>query len=270
MDFGVCDMKGGIAAFLKAITSIDYSKLKSGLKLYLTFDEEIGFNGIKSLLKTNEDIPKNVIVVEPTNLKPVVALKGDLDIKVTFFGKSVHSSIPNNGISAILMVNSFINELLVFSNELEKDTNEIFTVPYTTINVGKINGGDSINKVPNLCVIEFDVRIIRKEHAQMIKQKLKEILTQYNCKIEIINEVMPLINDNTEFIEQIEELTQMKAIAENYVTEANFIEGVNAVVLGAGPITAHQTNEYVEIDKLNDLVKMYIKIIEQFCYIKED
>ena len=37
---GACDMKGGIAAMLDAVSNIDFSKLKYGMKLYFTFDEE--------------------------------------------------------------------------------------------------------------------------------------------------------------------------------------------------------------------------------------
>ena len=53
---GVCDMKGGIAAMLDALSEIDFSKFKYGMKLYFTYDEEIGFNGIYELVKSSEKI----------------------------------------------------------------------------------------------------------------------------------------------------------------------------------------------------------------------
>ena len=51
---GVCDMKGGIAAILKACSNVDNKKIKNGIKLYFTFDEELDFSGIKLLLKSEE------------------------------------------------------------------------------------------------------------------------------------------------------------------------------------------------------------------------
>ena len=48
---GVCDMKGGIAAMIDAISQIDFSKLKYGMKLYFTYDEEISFNRCKRFNK---------------------------------------------------------------------------------------------------------------------------------------------------------------------------------------------------------------------------
>ena len=39
-------MKGGIAAMLEAISKVNLNKLKYGMKLYFTYDEEINFNGV--------------------------------------------------------------------------------------------------------------------------------------------------------------------------------------------------------------------------------
>ncbi len=58
---GVCDMKGGIAAFLQALAEIDLKTLKRGIKVYITYDEEIAFSGIKDILKTHEEFPEYII-----------------------------------------------------------------------------------------------------------------------------------------------------------------------------------------------------------------
>jgi len=56
---GVCDMKGGIAAILQAVAEIDFSKLKHGMKLYFTYDEEIGFGGIYDITKANKKFSRS-------------------------------------------------------------------------------------------------------------------------------------------------------------------------------------------------------------------
>ena len=58
---GACDMKGGIAAMLEAVSNIELNKLKNGMKLYFTYDEEIGFCGINELVKNNESFPEYMI-----------------------------------------------------------------------------------------------------------------------------------------------------------------------------------------------------------------
>ena len=55
---GVCDMKSGIAAMLDAVSQIDLSKIKNGIKLYFTYDEEIGFGGIYDILNIKEQFPR--------------------------------------------------------------------------------------------------------------------------------------------------------------------------------------------------------------------
>lgn len=44
---GVCDMKGGIAAILDAISKVNLKRLKNGLKLFFTFDEELALEVLK-------------------------------------------------------------------------------------------------------------------------------------------------------------------------------------------------------------------------------
>ena len=57
-------MKGGIAAFLKACTSINKSKLKKGVKLYFTFEEEVGFINNLSLFALGEDNDSLLVTVD--------------------------------------------------------------------------------------------------------------------------------------------------------------------------------------------------------------
>ena len=64
---GTCDMKGGIAGILKATLDTDWNKLNFGIKLFFTYDEEIGFQGIKEIVDNDIKIPENIIVGEPTN-----------------------------------------------------------------------------------------------------------------------------------------------------------------------------------------------------------
>lgn len=263
---GACDMKGGLSAFLKASINIDKSKLKNGLKLYFTFDEETDFEGIKTLTEQKEKFPKCLIIAEPTDMKPVIATKGCVEVKVTFYGKSTHSSTPDLGKNAIVEAHKFIQELLVFSDELQNEENNIFSIPYTTVNIGKIEGGDSINKVPDKCVVMFDARTVYEKHNKKIAKNIENISKKYDCKFEIGINILPKINYNNEMVSMVEKLCNNKRTAENYVTEASFINDSEVIILGPGPNTSHQSNEHIEIQKLNDMAKIYERIIEKYCY----
>lgn len=81
---GVCDMKSGIAGIISAISQIDFSNLTKGIKLYFTYDEEIGFSGIKDVVKNEKEFPKTIIVGEPTNNEIMVGSKGLLEYEIFF------------------------------------------------------------------------------------------------------------------------------------------------------------------------------------------
>ena len=94
---GVCDMKGGIAAILDAVSKIELDKLKYGIKLYFTYDEEIGFGGAYDIINSNEKFPEFMIFGEPTNNDILVGSKGLLEYELNFIGLKAHSSNPRKG-----------------------------------------------------------------------------------------------------------------------------------------------------------------------------
>ena len=250
---GSCDMKGGIAAILKAVLDIDWNKLNSGIKLFFTYDEEIGFNGIKEINSLNIKMPGNMIIGEPTNNEIMNGSKGLLEFKINFNGKSVHSSNPEKGINAIEKCMEFINELKKFYNILKLEIDNRFEIPYTTMNIGKIEGGKSINIVPDNCVIYIDFRIITEEHRNEIFEEINRLKEKNQFEYEILNDISPFLTE------------RRNNKTTNFITEASFIKSKNRYILGTGPINAHEPNEYITIESLYKLVEQYKEIIEKIC-----
>lgn len=254
---GACDMKGGIASILGAVSKIDLDKNK--LALYFTYDEEIGFKGIRKI----KDLitPENILIGEPTNVIPIYGTKGLLELKIEFFGIKCHSSTPDKGVSAIMKTISFIQELNnYYETELKNDLVNDFEVPYTTMNIGLINGGETLNSVPGKCTIVIDFRIAKKEHIEIIKNKLNELLQNYQANLIITDELLPKLNLNDlSFIEELSEKKQTKC----YLTEGSEINK-NTFILGPGPDTSHQKNEYVDYNLLKKTEFLYQEIIEYY------
>lgn len=254
---GVCDMKGGIAAFLTAISKIDKLKVKNKIRVYFTYDEEIGFSGIKDVKSFEKEngFPKTMIIGEPTNNEILVGSKGLIEYKVIFSGIKVHSSTPEKGKSAIFEAISFINELKEFyNNNIKSEEDKAFLVPYTTFNLGVINGGKEINSVPNKCEVMFDFRTINK-NEDLVIDFVEKLCLKYNVKKEILNKIPAFIN-KSKYVEDI------KTCA--FITEASFLRG-ERLILGPGPVNPHEKNEYIYIDSLNKCVEQYIDIIEKEC-----
>lgn len=253
---GACDMKGGIAAILNALSKIDLNKNK--IALYFTYDEEIGFKGIKALKRTK--FPRTVIIGEPTDNIPIYATKGILELSIVFNGIKTHSSTPEKGLNAIYECMDFIRTLKKYYEKLKFDRCEEFDVPYTSMNVGMIKGGESVNSVPGKCEISIEFRISKNEHLKKIESDINRLLKKYDAIATIKNKKQPKLNlDDMTYLENISN----KKKTANYLTEASFIDS-SAIIIGPGPITAHEKNEYITIESLKKSEELYIEIIKKY------
>ena len=254
---GTCDMKGGIAAILDAISKIDFTKLKYGMKLYFTYDEEIGFGGIYDIVDSKEKFPEIMIFGEPTNNELLIGHKGLLEYELYFKGIKAHSSNPAKGKSANMNAVKFLNELDEFyNNDIKCFEEKSYEVPYTTMNVGIIKGGSAKNSVPANCEVSIDFRIANIEHIELIKSKIEKLSEKYEFEINIIECVEPFLN-------KIDFIKENKTA--NFMTEAAFVKNSKRIILGTGPVTAHEVNEYITKESYDKLVKQYEELITQVC-----
>ena len=251
---GVCDMKSGIAAIISAISQINFKNLRKGIKLYFSYDEEIGFTGIKEIVEYEKEFPKTMIIGEPTDNEIVVGSKGLMEYKISFRGIKAHSSTPEKGKSAIMNAISFINELNYFYETTIKTTvSTNFDIPYTTMNIGKIEGESAINSVPDSCEFLVDFRTVDKIMEEYIIEKLEMLENKYNAEICELNRLLPFFNQSANSNKTC-----------NFITEASFLKS-DRIILGAGPITAHEVDEYIAEKSLNQLVIQYKELIEKYC-----
>ena len=254
---GSCDMKGGLAAILDAVLNTDLNSLKNGLKLYFTYDEELYFNGIKELVKNNEKFPDVMFFGEPTNNELIIVCKGLLECDLYFKGLKAHSSTPDKGVSANLNAVRFLNELEEFYlDKIKFQTNNAYEVPYTTMNLGILKGGSAKNSVPADCYATLDFRLIDSKHADIILDKLNELCAKYGCENVVVENIKPFMN-NLDY--------ENNGKTANYMTEASFIECKSKVILGVGPVTAHEVDEHIEIESYEKLVEQYKELIKKFA-----
>lgn len=263
---GISDMKGGMAAVLSAVGNFDWKLPKKGLKLYFTFDEENNFSGIKTIVAKEKDIPQNIIIPTPTSLYPVVATKGLLKLCVMISGKEAHSSNPTHGVNAIEQCVSFLGEVYGFNNRIKDDKNNAFELPFTTFNLGKIQGGVSLNRVPGECSAYLEYRTIRADHNRQIIDKIKELAEKYNGFVTVIDDVAPMSTFAENFISRLEELTGNKRSSVAVVSDGNYLTDQSVVLLGPGPITSGEKNEFISKFSYETLIEMYTKLLKETCF----
>ena len=94
----------------------------------------------------------------------------------------------------------------------------------------------------------------------LIESKVKRILKNYDSKLIVKERIEPKINKtNIEFLENIPTKKKTKC----FLTEASAIDK-NSIILGPGPDTSHQKNEYVLYDSLKKTVELYEEIIKYY------
>ena len=199
-----------------------------------------------------------MIFGEPTNNKILNGSKGLLEYEVYFKGIKAHSSNPEKGKSAILNAVKFSYELEAFyEKEIKPLKNKNYEIPYTTMNIGLIRGGSARNSIPANCYLTLDFRITDNEHMNEIKEKVEKLSEKYECTAKIVESIESFINE-----------TDSNDIAEtaNFITEASFLKDVHKkIILGPGPVTAHEVNEYITEESYKKLVEQYKEIILKIC-----
>jgi succinyl-diaminopimelate desuccinylase len=154
---GAYDMKGGLAAMMCALKDVaDQDSVR--VRLICVPDEESEEIDERS---TDAVVAAGLggqfaITGEPTDLHIGVQAKGVLVMRIVVHGRAAHSSTPWLGDNAVLKAVDVFRtiESLPFTRE----SSEMFDRP--SINLGRIEGGDALNKVPDRCEMAVDVRYL--------------------------------------------------------------------------------------------------------------
>ncbi len=281
---GATDMKGFFPVALKAIESMHLTaeKLKSPLILLATADEESGMAGAKAILDAQKPKATYAIIGEPTNLKPIISHKGVLMESIKLIGKSGHSSDPNLGVNALDGMSWVLQQLMIWREELKAEhLDGRFHIPYPTLNLGCIHGGEGANKICEACELHIDLRFLpnmRLDHIrQELSQRLKAIETKLpGIKLEIrpLFAGLPAFEPNSEnehalaFNQTLEKLTKHSSEHVAFGTEAPYLQqlGMNPIIMGPGNIDqAHKANEYISMEQINPAIEILRQLIDRYC-----
>jgi acetylornithine deacetylase len=273
---GACDTKGFIAAALTAVEQMDLQRLKRPLALVFTADEEIGCLGAKRLADARAMRARYSIVGEPTSLQPMRAGKGYCLAEITLRGREGHSAYPALGASAIYRAARLVARIEKIAEELKQERRTEFDPPYTTLNVGLINGGTAKNIIAGVCRFTLEWRPVPGQSAEHLLSLIRSAIDDERARDEDFACTLNVIRlDNgmetradSSLVRLLEETTGREAGTIAFGTEApQMIElGAEAVVLGPGNIrVAHRTDEFVPVEELHECVRVLSRAIEHFC-----
>lgn len=271
---GTCDMKGFIALAIDAMLNAADMTLLRPLQLALSHDEEIGCVGVRRLLDVLHLAPVRpflCVVGEPTLMQFAVGHKGKASYRTFCRGQEAHSSLAPRAVNAIHLASDFIAELRNSQKRIEQQgsRDEGYDIPYSTVHIGRIDGGKALNIVPNLCTMEFEYRNLPgdnpevlleqlRERADVLVREAKQLSGVAAIEIEVMNEYPAL-----ETHPSVEAVRMLHAFAEpgtqhikvSYGTEGGLFAGrlnVPVVVCGPGSIEqAHKPDEFIDESQMD-------------------
>ena len=275
---GSCDMKGFIACTLAYAPIYSKENLDRDIHFSFTFDEETACQGAPILIKemTKRGIKDGICIVgEPTNMKIIDGHKGTNEYTTYFTGLAGHGSAPQKGVNAIEYATKYINKLLEIREILKTRTpkDSVFDPPYTTLQIGGINGGIARNVIADKCHVDWELRPVVKDDGVWVNSEInkfvnenllpemKKIHPESSIKKEIIGEIIGFNRDEkSEACEFVSSLTgDNSREVVSFGTEAGLFQeiGISTVVCGPGSIEqAHKIDEYIVLDELKKCLNL--------------
>jgi succinyl-diaminopimelate desuccinylase len=252
---GAYDMKGGLAAMMCALKDVsDQERVR--VRLVVVPDEESEEIDERS---THAVVARGLggdfaITGEPTDLHIGVQAKGVLVMRIVVHGRAAHSSTPWLGDNAVLKAIDVFRaiESLPFTRE----SSEMFDRP--SLNLGRIEGGDALNKVPDRCEMAVDVRYLPGQDPGDILAQVRAI-PGIDVKRTFIHPPVTVSRHNP-FVHGLREAVA-RAISGEVVSvgrdgasdAASFIEaGIPAVEFGPAGAGHHGPDEWVSLASMAD------------------
>jgi glutamate carboxypeptidase len=168
---GVADLKGGLVAMLVALEAFEQSPLaeKLGWEIIINPDEEIASHGSMPLLKEAAARSHVGFVYEPA-FKPdgtlAAARKGNANIDIVVRGRAAHAGREfHKGRNAIVAAAEYTEAIFALNGKRGN----------VTINPGVIKGGSTSNTVPDLAILEVNVRVEHPEDERWVREAFAEI-----------------------------------------------------------------------------------------------
>lgn len=269
---GAADMKGFVACAIETMLDAARRPLRVPLHLALSYDEEIGCMGVRSLidlLAAAPVKPRFCIVGEPTGMQVATGHKGKVALRATCVGREGHSALAPLALNALHLAADFLAVVRRVQAEVaatgQKDGD--YDVPYTTLHVGKMSGGVQVNIVPNHAVLDFEIRSLAGEdvtgliarlevEAEGIVAPLRAEFPEAAIKVERLWDYPGLgTPSDAEVVRFVKGLTGANGtIKVAFGTEGGLFDarlGVPTVICGPGSMAqGHKPDEFVAIEQI--------------------
>jgi acetylornithine deacetylase len=272
---GSCDVKGSMAAMLTAFARLvrERPARSASVLLACTVDEEFTHLGSSQLSITNHRADL-AIVAEPTLLDIVTCHKGVLRWKIRTKGLACHSSTPELGQNAIYRMAKVLDAAEKYAEKVkQKKPHEMLGSP--SFSIGRIEGGESVNVVPDWCEVEVDRRLIPGEGFEECMREAFDAIGPEQGDANWIEFAKPWVQMPPLEPSAAAWLDRLSAAIEGATGQRPQVRGVPfgtdagplwaagtpCVVFGPGDIAqAHTKDEWIDLDQVAQAAEAYFRI----------
>ena len=275
---GTCDMKGFIAASVVMAERYAALPLKRPVHFAFTYDEETGCLGAQALIPELTRLgikPDIAIIGEPTEMRVIEGHKGCCEYTTRFEGLEGHGSSPDLGVNAAEYAVRYVARLMALREDLRArvPAGSRFEPPYTTINIGRVQGGHAHNVIVGKAEVDWEFRPVQTSDFRFVKDtmeafieqdllpQMRAVYPQADISTETLGEVVGLepMTENAARDLMVGLLGANSAGVVPFGTEAGLFQqmGMDVIVCGPGSIAqAHKPDEFVSLDQLDACLGM--------------
>ena len=263
---GAYDMKGGLAAMMCAVRELA-SQSAVRVHFVCVSDEESDepFDRGSDYVVAKGYVGDFAITGEPTDLRIGVQAKGVLALRIEVNGTSAHGSTPWMGDNAVLKAIDVYRQIQ--SLPFAREASELFDQP--SINLGRILGGDRINRVPELCAIDVDIRYVPGQDPAAILEAVREIpdvavTVVFQRGPAIVDRDDPYVRALAATVSDVTEPDRISVGRDGASDVISFLDaGVPAVEFGPVGGGHHGPEEWVSIESLERYRRSLVTFVEQ-------
>jgi succinyl-diaminopimelate desuccinylase len=263
---GAYDMKGGLAAMMLATHELA-GQQQVRVHFVCVSDEESDdpMDRGSDYLVEHGYRGDFAITGEPTDMHIGVQAKGVLAMRIEVTGKSAHGSTPWLGDNAVLKAFDVLRQME--SLPWARQSSDLFDRP--SINLGRILGGDALNKVPDLCVIDVDVRYLPGQDPDEIRAAVDalpdtRIVKTFHRQPAMVAHDNPYVRVLADAIEEGTSADLISVGRDGASDVVSFLEvGVPAVEFGPIGAGHHGPDEWVSISSLERYRRALTEFVRQ-------
>ncbi len=275
---GSSDMKGSVAAFTAAVSHyLNSNQPKGSISLLITGDEEgPAINGTIKVLEWMEEnghIPDMALVGEPTNPDHLgqeikIGRRGSLTGRLTVNGKQGHVAYQHLADNPLPRLTKILNTL---SDHVFDEGSDYF--PETNLEVTTIDVGNTAdNVIAESGTAKFNIRFNEHWDSQTLSDEVHKVIKSCGFKYDLAltcgaESFLTEPGDWSGIVKNaVHDITDKTAdfTTNGGTSDARFVSQYCPVVeFGGVNATIHQINENASVQDLQDLAKIFEKMLER-------